>query len=43
MNYVFDELKQNSQFDLLFTEELCKVSYQEAMNNVFVSCQQQQP
>ena len=27
MNYVFDALKENNQFDLLFTDELCKVSY----------------
>jgi len=27
MNYVFDELKENNQFDLLLSDELCKVSH----------------
>jgi len=26
MSYVFDELKENNQFHLLFTDELSKVS-----------------
>jgi len=27
MNYVFDELKENDQFDLLFAGDLSKVSF----------------